>query len=390
MPPRSSNTRILVAVLAGAATLGVSMSLVGALESWMNADLAVPHSMTGLAQSSLFAGNLLGSMAMGWLIYRVSSRRLITAAMVLMAVGSALSGLRIYEPIVLGRLITGLGYAGALIFFNASLAQAFASRQAVFLNLYHAAFAGSAALTLLVARPVAQALGGWHVTFWISGLICLALLALLRGVQPPSLSGDQPFSRRAFFAAMRRTTVAATLAMMAMYMVGEQAMTVFIGTYALNEMGLTAQAAAEIAMLFWAGILCGRLSSAGLSGRLSEAPQLLVCLAGMALVLLFGMTLPLAGAAYVAAFLAGLFAGPVVPLMFSVAVRGASGMKSAVVSMVNVSNCAGGVVGPVLIGFIADRASFQAGLVFSGVLLLIGIVPYWAALRRSAGCHEEE
>jgi predicted MFS family arabinose efflux permease len=373
------NRVVLAGAMSGALVLGIAIALIGSLESWIYQDLGVPHASTGLAQSALFAGNLLGSLATGWLMGKLSPRRLGLLALAVMAAGSAVSGSRSYETIVAGRLLTGLGYAGAAIFFNTAIVRGYPQRQAAFLSLFHATFAFSAAATLLFSRPIAEALGGWPALFLLAGAACLLPMAIFAIARTPATVEGEPFTWRGLARIARSPAIALTLAVMVVYTMSEQSLAVFIVTYAQQELGLPAVTAALAGALLWTGVLAGRLVSAVASRRAREPVQLAACLGGMAGLVLLGLGgrpewLP------GLIFLVGASAGPVVPLMFSHAARTALRMKGAVLAMCNASNCVGGILGPMVVGAIGDRYSLQAGLAASAVLLLAGMLPYvWMA-----------
>jgi predicted MFS family arabinose efflux permease len=378
-----ADRRVLIGALSGAFALGVTIALIGALESWINQDLAVPHALTGLAQSALYAGNLLGSLATGWLMYKLNPRRLGLLALAVMMAGSAVSGVRSYEMVVAGRLLTGLGYAGAAIFFNAAIVRAYPQRQATYLNLYHATFAFSAAATLLAGRLMGDALGGWPALFWLAGAMCLLPMGVFAFARPSSIIEGEPFTWRSLARTVRIPAIALTLVLMALYTMSEQSLTVFVGSFAQQEIGLPAAGAALVSALLWLGVLTGRLLSAAASRRVSEPLQLAVCLGGMAGLMLVGLGGRRDGL-YGVMFLIGVCAGPAVPLMFSYASRGTDRLKGAVLALCNVSNCVGGILGPMAVGAIGDRASLQAGLTASAGLLLAGVIPYLWAARRQA------
>jgi FHS family glucose/mannose:H+ symporter-like MFS transporter len=352
------------------------MALVGALESWIIEDLSVPHALTGGMQSALFSGNVVGSFLASWLMYKLRPRRLGLLSIVLMLVGTFLSGVKTYELVVVARFITGLGYSGSVIFYGAVIVHAFPAKQATFLNIYHAAFAIGAGITLLIARPLATALGDWPAAFWLGALVCLVPLVIFIMARLPDMHEDEPFSLRNMAHVLRNLAIVATFIVVMGYVASEQALTVFTASFAQQTLGLSVATAAQVAALFWFGVMAGRLSSAAISHKLAEPPQMVACVLLMALFMLTGMTVRQPGVLAVSTFLVGIFAGPIMPLAFSFGVRGTEQLKSAIVALVNLTSCIGGVIGPIIVGAIGDQSSLEQGLNVSAVILIVCILPF--------------
>jgi fucose permease len=380
----SQSALVLAGTVFGALACGVTLALVGALETWIIEDLSVPHALTGSMQSALFGGNLIGSLIASWLMYKLRPRRLGLASIALMLLGTLLSGVKVYELIIIARLITGLGYSGAVIFFGAVIVHAFPAQQATFLNVYHAAFAAGAGLTLLIARPLATAVGDWPSAFWLGGLVCLLPFTIFMLVRLPDMNEDEPFNLRTVAHVLRNPAIIATFIVVMGYVAAEQALTVFAGSFAQKELGLSITAAAQVAALFWFGVMVGRLSSAVLSSRLAEPPQIVACILLMALFMLTGMTVRQTVVLYVSTFLVGLFAGPIMPLSFSFAVRDTEQLKSAIVALVNLTSCMGGVLGPIIVGAIGDQSTLERGLNVGAIFLIVCLLPFVFVMIRTA------
>ncbi len=390
MPPsstvrRSSHALALTGAITGALACGVTLALVGALETWINSSLVVPHALTGSMQSALFGGNFAGSLLAAWLMYHLGPRRYGLTSLALMLVGTLLSGMKLYEVIVLARFITGLGYSGAVIFFGAVIVHTYPQRQATYLNIYHAAFGAGASLTLLAARPIAESFGDWPSAFWIASAVCLIPLFLFAVARLPNMHEDEPYNLRAMMHVLESRVIITTFIVSIAYVAAEQALTVFAGTYSQKELGFTVTQATQVGALFWAGILAGRLISAAVSRKVSEPLQIIACALVMAGLMLTGMTARQTIVLYASTFLAGLFAGPVVPLAFSFAVRSTERLKSATYAAANLASTVGGVLGPVLVGAIGDRSTLERGLNTSAIILLASLVPFIYATVRKAG-----
>jgi fucose permease len=382
--PSHQTSLVLAGTIIGSLSCGVILALVGALETWIIEDISVPHTLTGALQSALFAGNLVGSIFASWLMYQLRPRRFGLASIALMLVGTLLSGVKVYELIVVARFIAGIGYSGSVIFFGAVIVHAFPAKQATYLNVYHAATATGAGLTLLVARPLAALFGDWPAAFWLGAIICLVPLVIFWLVRLPDMHEEESFSIRTVAQVLRNPAIVATFVVTVGYVAAEQSLTVFAGSFAQKELGLSVAAAAQVAALFWCGVMVGRLSSAAISSKLAEPPQMVACGLLMALFMLTGMTVRQTLVLYISTFLVGAFAGPVIPLAFSFSVKGTEQLKSAIVALVNLTSCSGGVIGPLIVGAIGDQSSLERGLNASAFLLLACLIPFIVILVHNA------
>ena len=380
----NQSSLVLAGTIIGALACGVILALVGALETWIVKDISVPHTLTGALQSALFAGNLAGSIVASWLMYKLRPRRFGLASIVLMLVGTLLSGVKVYELIVVARFVAGIGYSGAVIFFGAVIVHAFPTKQATFLNVYHAATATGAGLTLLIARPFASIFGDWPAAFWLGAFICLVPLIIFWLVRLPDMHEDESFSVRTVAQVLRNPAIVTALIVTVGYVAAEQSLTVFAGSFTQNELGLSVAAAAQVAALFWFGMMAGRLTSAAISSKLAEPPQVIFCVLLMALFMLTGMTVRQTLVLYVSTFLVGVFAGPIIPLAFSFCVRGTEQLKSAIVALVNLTSCSGGVIGPLIVGAIGDQSSLEHGLNVSTMFLIACLLPFVFVMIRIA------
>ena len=385
--PSSRLNLALVAVLLGNLVCAINVAVVGSLESWIVDDLAVPHALTGLAQSALFAGNLIGSLITSWLMYRMKPRRFALLIFAVMVLGNAVCTLRSYELFVFGRFVTGLGYAGAIIFVGAVVVHGYPNKQAVVLGIMQAALAACVAITLAIGRPLAEALGDWRYAFWAVAVACAVPMLAFGMARLPAMHEDEPFSLRAMASAVRARNILATFLVFACFVAAEQGATVFMASYAQANLGLAAADAARIAGLFWIGSAIGRVISAWASRRVHEPPQLVLCVIGMAVFLFATLGIGSAGLLPVLVLLAGAFSGPIAPLVFSYAPRSATRLKSAVLAMSNLAACVGGALGPVIIGAVGDQFGLERGLMVSAVLMLVSLAPFIWAMRPTLPTH---
>ena len=388
LAPRAATTRqgqgvVLLALASGLAS-GVTLTAPGALETWLVADLRLSHGLAGLTQSAFFGGNLVGSLLVSWLLYRLRTRAVGLAALALLIAGNVLTASSGYLGLVAGRLLTGLGVSAAVVICSSLLVRAADERrQAALLSGLHASIAAGAVLALAGARPLGRLLATWRAPFGVCALLGLVPLALLAALPLPATvapdGGDdaQPPRLRAVVRTFGRPAVLVTLLLMAGYVLAEQGTTTFFAAY-VEAAGLPPRTSALLAGLFWLGLGAGRLLAALALRRVSPARQLIgLTLIGLAL--LSGSAAVPASSAWLllcGVVIAGALLGPVIPLGFAVAVRQVDGLEGSVLGVGNAAACVGGTVGPWLVGAVADASSLQAGLLTGYAICLACAAPF--------------
>ncbi len=374
--------RTLVMLAISGLLCGLTLTVVGALETRLVRELSLTHGAAGLCQSAFFAGSMLGSVLSGWLLYALRARSFGVGSLCLLLAGNLLSGAPWYLTLVAGRLLAGLGVSGTVVFVSDLLVRRFEARQAALFNVLHCAIAAGAVASMLGARPVADILGSWAGPLWIlaaAGLVPLLLLAIF---EP---SERQQAGRRvgplAVLSMLRAPGMAGTFLLMAGYMIAEQGTTTFFAAYMEQGRGLAASSSVWLAALFWLGLGVGRLVASMIPGRFSERGQLLLWTpSGLGLLL---ASLAMSGqlGTQGVMLMAGVLLGPVIPLAFSHAVRQVEQHKGSVVAAGNAVAGIGGALGPWAVGVLADATSLRTGLA-GGFLLGAACLPLFAVATR--------
>jgi len=154
----------------------------------------------------------------------------------------------------------------------------------------------------------------------------------------------------------------------------------FIGSF--FEFNLNARVlAAGCISLFWAMEIIGRIISAVLNKY--KYKLLIVCFVGMTLsVLLMGSSTSVT-TAYVFAGLAGLFCGPVYPLLASIGVSLAPKKTATVSGFFVASSGVGGMVIPLILGSIGGSVGYNFSFYFLGAFVLIAVAAYTVFLVKA-------
>jgi predicted MFS family arabinose efflux permease len=143
------------------------------------------------------------------------------------------------------------------------------------------------------------------------------------------------------------------------------------GLFLNRELG-SAQAVAALAYpLFEAAMLGGRLIGDRVRTRLGTRRMLTYAGLGTAIAVSIVVLAPVTPVALVGFGLAGLMVCTVVPTTISVAGSVVPGRSAAAVGQVGAMGYGGLVLGPVVIGFLADAASLRVGLGLAVVLALL-------------------
>ncbi|WP_433182332.1 MFS transporter [Actinoallomurus sp. CA-150999] len=143
------------------------------------------------------------------------------------------------------------------------------------------------------------------------------------------------------------------------------------GLYLNRELGATQSVAALAYPLFEAAMLAGRLVGDRVRARLGTRRMLTYAGLGTAAAITVVVLAPATPVALVGFGLVGLAVCTVIPTMISVAGSVVPGRSAAAVGQVGAMGYGGLVLGPVVIGFLADAASLRVGLSLAIVLALL-------------------
>ena len=370
--------------LGAAVSLGVTRFAYGLLLPPMRADLGWSYTLAGAMNTANALGYLLGALATPRLMARFGPSALLLGGALLASVFMGLSGFFTDATALLAqRLLAGV--ASALVFIAGGLLAARLGaqqpqRMGLLLGLYYGGTGlGIVLSALLVPAMLAAAAGvphGWAWAWWALALACFAATAVLlwparalQALAPPpagTAGGDagRRFTWRAFapglagylmFGVGYIGYMTFVIALLREQGVGPGAITLF---YAL--LGLAVLASSRI----WAGLLDrakGGGALATLNALLGGATVLPALTAAWPLVLLSGLVF---GAVFlsVVASTTALVRHNLPPAQWA-----------AGISAFTIVFAAGQIVGPTVVGWIADGPGGLArGLVFSAAALWLG------------------
>ena len=386
-PPPSHAIRIALALSLGAAvSLGITRFAYGLLLPPMRADLGWSYALAGAMNTSNAAGYLLGALITPALLRRTSPGALLVqgslAASVLMAASGLFTDTTVW---LVQRLLAGI--ASALVFVAGGLLAARLGatdprRGGLLIGMYYGGTGIGIGLSALVVPAAMQAAGGsahpWAWSWAALALLCFAGTALLRWPTARMAALARATGAPTAAAASGYTRVpvgrfAFALAGYAMFGVGYIGYMTFVVAL-LHEQGQSvASITAFYALLGLAVVLSPRLWSRLLDRFRDGRPlAILTALLGVATIL------PALGGAWPLVLASGLLFGAV---FLSVVASTTALVRhnlppaqwAAGISVFTIVFAAGQIVGPAVVGWIADGAGGLArGFVVSAAALWVG------------------
>jgi predicted MFS family arabinose efflux permease len=400
-PDTTPYVRLALALSLGAAvSLGITRFAYGLLLPPMRDDLGWSYTLAGAMNTANAVGYLIGALAMSWLVQRSSPTRLLLWGSVLASVFMAASGFFTGSvPLLTQRLLAGV--ASALVFSTggllaARLAAQQPRRSGFLLGLYYGGTGlGIVVSALGVPWLLAQAAGrphAWAWAWWGLALLCALATAMLAWParvlaareaaasvvsSTPAANAAAPGSALAGRVFRSRDFVFA-LGGYACFGIGYIGYMTFVIAL-LHEQGSSPVAITTYFALLGLAVVASSRIWAGLLDRYrnGRALALLNALLGVATLL------PAITAAWPLIIASGLlFGGVFLSVVASTTALVRHNLPpsqwAAGIGVFTVVFAAGQIVGPTVVGFIADGPGGLArGLVFSALALWVGAGLAW-------------
>ena len=379
---------LALALSTGAAlSLGITRFSYGLLLPPMRADLGWSYTLAGAMNTVNALGYLLGALITPGLLQRVGASRVLLVGAILASVFMGLSGFFTDTTyLLIQRLLAGV--ASALVFIAGGLLAARLgalepARGGLLIGLYYGGTGFGIVLSALLVPAVLAAAGdavhGWAWAWWALALVCagvtLILLwparVLLRLTPVLSTAGGHVvhFNWRQF---------AFALAGYAMFGVGYIGYMTFVIAL-LKEQGVSGTAITVFYALLGLAVLASSRIWARMLDRYKggQVLSLLCALLGLATVL------PALTSSWPVVLVSGLlFGGVFLSLVASTTALVRHNLPQAAwakgISAFTIVFAAGQIVGPTIVGWIADGPGGLArGLVFSAIALWMGAALAW-------------
>ena len=376
--------------LGAAVSLGVTRFAYALLLPPMRTDLHWSYTLAGAMNTANALGYLLGALLTPRLMRRYGPSRLLIGGSALASLFMVLSGFFITAgPLLAQRLLAGV--ASAFLFIAGGLMAARLgalrpARSGLLLGVYYGGtglgIALSAVLVPAVLEAAARQPHGWAWAWWALALACVAATAVL--VWParvlPSLQAESPEAAHSTAPVIEFSWIkfAPALSGYAMFGVGYIGYMTFVIAL-LREQGVGPARVTFFYALLGLAVLASSRVWAGLLDRYQggQALAMLNALVG------FATVLPALTSAWPLVLLSGLVFGgvflSVVASTTALVRHNLAPMQwAAGISAFTIVFAAGQIVGPTIVGWIADGPGGLArGLVFSACALWAGALLAW-------------
>lgn len=379
---------LAVALSMGAAlSLGITRFAYALLLPPMREDLGWSYTLAGAMNTVNALGYLLGALATPWLLRRLAPAAVLMVGAVMATVFMGLSGFFTQAaPLLVQRLLAG--GASALVFIGGGLLAARLGAQApgrsgLLLGLYYGGTGWGISLSALLVPAVlavAAAPHSWTWAWWALALACVGATAallwparVLSGLAAPVAGGAGATSAAALPERVRWRALAPALLGYGLFGVGYIGYMTFVVAL-LRDQG---QGAGEVTLFYALLGLAVVVSSRVWAGLLDrshggEALARLNALLGVATIL------PALTGAWPVVLASGLlFGGVFLSVVASTTALVRHNLPQALwasgISAFTIVFAAGQIVGPTVVGWIADGSGGLArGLVFSACALWVG------------------
>ena len=387
----------MVLALAAAISLGVTRFSYGLLVPAMRADLGWSYTLAGAMNTVNAMGYLFGALSMPKLLKRFDAVQILLFGAASASVFMALTGFfTTTEPLLLQRLLAGIASAWVFVaggLLAAQLGARHAERSGLILGVYYGGVGLGIVFSTLFVPSVDYLMDStsrvwpqaWAVAWWFLALGCmvatLVLLlksAALRGFIQPSAAHKTAAEATQNIAPFKWTPFAYALAGYGMFGVGYIGYMTFVIALLREQSASTATVTVFYALLGLAVMASSRIW-AGLLDKYKggQALALLNFLLGCAIVIP-ALTTWLPALVFSGILFGAVFLSVVASTTALVRHNLPSSAWAGGISAFTVVFAAGQIVGPTMVGWIADGAGGLAqGLLISAFALWLGALLAW-------------
>jgi MFS family permease len=381
-PPRPGKLTLLV-LLGAFGVFGLFAGTFAVLLADLSRSLDLSPGPLGLALFAGAAASILAMATLGWTADRLGRRVFLGISGIVMGVGiAALASAGGYVALLAALMVlhaaTGLYDVG----INAGAVDLEKATGRRFMSVLHAAFSAGGVVGALSAGALLSAGVDYrHVYLGVLIPLGAVVLAVATTRLPPQAESPGRGDKATTFGLYRCLPLLLIAVIATLALLSEGEMEHWSGLYLRQTLGLSALLGGSGVAVFYGAMAVGRLGAALVIGRFGNHRTLL----GAGLLAAGGMTLALATREpllVVAGFLVvGLALSAVVPIAFSVAGDLAPERAGAAISVVTTLGYGGFLLGPVIVGGLAEVFGLRAAL---GVIAVSGLLIFALALRLKA------
>lgn len=376
---------LYLGLLAVTILFGVNLSVVGAVLPEMIRSFGWSYTAAAAVLAAASIGYFGATFAAGFVVRRLGPRATVVTGLGLMAGALALFGAspRLLLNVLLHGLI-GVGSGAVEVVMNYGAVRIERDGRSQLMNLLHAAFSVGAVAGPLLAARLLESGAAWQIAFRAVAVAAAAVAVWLALLPFDRLEEGLAGRRRAdggrAALPLDRGLVAISVALLFLYVGAEMGVSSWLGEYFVSFLGSSPAQAALMVMLFWGGVLGGRLLLA-LCYRGTRAAEAILLLAAVATAGLIGAVTMSGRAAAAVGFVAtGFGFSSIYPLVMSLVGRYFAPRHQ---SMVIGFAATGGGVGSFLFPFAMALAAQQIGI-RRGFLLYVGLAALLMLLAGAA------
>lgn len=371
---------------------GAAATPLGSLMPFFRQTYGLSYDFSGMLLSLQSTGNIVAILLVGILPAYLGRRKtvLTTAGWMLAAYAIFTFGLGGAALLPLACLMNGVARGGNTNFSNTMMSTLTGKKATIGYNLLHGGFAVGALLSPLMlvlctrVNPM-----GWKMMTSAILLLCAVQVLVYVKMRLP----EETLQKRKGFGSIDRSFLRdgafwLGTVILFFYLCTEYAIVGWLVTY-FQDIGVLSKAVSQMMnSLLWIVIFAGRMLGAVAASKVSRKWILLVD--GIGLFLFFALVffsrteLPI----ILGIMGVGLFMATVYPSALALGTRKIQGNDFGVSIMILIGS-SGGIITPILVGFIAERAGIQAGMAVVLVTTLLLLASIVLAVALKSGDEEE-
>lgn len=345
---------------------GAMSTLLGALLPAMQEEYAMSYALRGYVLSAHQIGNLCAVMIAGFLPYAIGRKQstlLLGSCIVLGLLLMTLTG----NPFLLlvAFALTGVG-RGTLSNITNVVVSENAGNKAAGLNVLHASFAIGAFLSPFIA--VAASRTQWRAAAWIVAAFMALSLFFISNSKLSSSRMEKKKGEAVPFASSFGFWL--NTAIMFFYLCAEGSLIGWLVTYFKDSGIMSTSLAQTMQSLLWIMILCGRLTCASVSNKVSKPVLILVM--GIFMSIFFVLMISTRNVAVIVASLLGVgfSMSGIYPTTLSTMDPRFNSSTVAVGTCIATATI-GAILMPIIVGQVAEAAGIGGGIATISIALLI-------------------
>lgn len=367
-------------------SLGLPDGLLGAAWPSMYGELGVPVSSAGIISMIICGGTILSSLMSDWLTHKLGPGKVTAVSVCMTAV--ALFGFSFSQEfwmLCLWAIPYGLGAGSVDASLNNYVALHYSSRHMSWLHCMWGV--GASTGPYIIGFVLAGGMR-WSIGYQAVGIIQVVLTAILflslpiwgKRAETENAPSAAPLSLPA---ALKIPGAKAVMITFFCYCALEQTAALWSGSYLTLHAGLSEEAAASFASLFFLGMTVGRAVSGFVTMKLNDTQMIrlgigIICVGVVVLLLPLGIPGAMTGL-----LLVGLGCAPIYPcVIHSTPEHFGADKSQALIGIQMASAYVGTALMPPLFGLIADHISISLLGIYLAILLVIMICTHEILVKK--------